>query len=131
MSTNLNMGAIRLEVAHDTNKHVRKALPPSLTVFRGAAEIKYYVKATVGRPQFYKENYRGVCIIREIPFAPSGVSLPPGKMLMRIDTVCGYQVSANRASKGHRYRCGVVCQTPATIFKGQQYTGTERRFSEI
>ncbi|PGH34007.1 hypothetical protein GX50_03154 [[Emmonsia] crescens] len=70
MSTNLNMGAIRLEVAHDTNKHVRKALPPSLTVFRGAAEIKYYVKATVGRPQFYKENYRGYADIKFLPIEP-------------------------------------------------------------
>lgn len=60
------MGAIRLEVARDTNRHVRKALPPSLTGFPGEAEIRYYVKATVGRPQFYKENYRGVCIIWDI-----------------------------------------------------------------
>ncbi|OAX79677.1 hypothetical protein ACJ72_06001 [Emergomyces africanus] len=70
MSTNLNMGAIRLEVARDSNKHVRKALPPSLTGFPGEAEIRYYVKATVGRPQFYKENYRGFADIKFLPIEP-------------------------------------------------------------
>ncbi|ODH41751.1 hypothetical protein ACO22_01329 [Paracoccidioides brasiliensis] len=70
MSTNLNMGGLRLEVARDTNKHVRKALPPSLTGFPGEAEIRYYVKATVGRPQFYKENYRGYADIKFLPIEP-------------------------------------------------------------
>ena len=55
------MGGLRLEVGRDTNKHVRKGLPPSMASFPGEAEIKYYVKATVSRPQFYKENYRSVC----------------------------------------------------------------------
>ncbi|QSS61975.1 arrestin [Histoplasma capsulatum] len=64
------MGAIRLEVARDTNRHVRKALPPSLTGFPGEAEIRYYVKATVGRPQFYKENYRGFADFKFLPIEP-------------------------------------------------------------
>ena len=54
------MGTLRLEVSRDPNEHVKKTLPPSLTGFPGQAEIKYYVKATVVRPQFYKENYRDV-----------------------------------------------------------------------
>lgn len=56
------MGTLRLEVSRDANEHVKKTLPPSLTGFPAKAEIKYYVKATVVRPQFYKENYRGVCL---------------------------------------------------------------------
>lgn len=61
MLTNLNMTGLRLEVARDTDRHVKKTLPPSLSGFPGEAEIKYYVKATIVRPQFYKENIRSVC----------------------------------------------------------------------
>lgn len=61
MLTNLNMTGLRLEVARDTDRHVKKTLPPSLRGFPGEAEIKYYVKATIVRPQFYKENIRSVC----------------------------------------------------------------------
>ncbi|PGH06256.1 hypothetical protein GX51_02453 [Blastomyces parvus] len=70
MKTNLNVGAIRLEVARDMNRHVRRALPPSLTGFPGEAEIRYYVKATVARPQFYKENYRGFADFKFLPIEP-------------------------------------------------------------
>ena len=40
--------------------HVKKSLPPSLSGFPGEAEIKYYVKVTVVRPQLFKENHRAV-----------------------------------------------------------------------
>ena len=60
-TANLNMGSLRLEVARPSHDHVRKTLPPSISGFPGEAEIRYYVKATVVRPQFYKENYRSVC----------------------------------------------------------------------
>ena len=60
MFTNLNFAGMRVEVARDTNRHVKKALPPTLRGFPGEAEIKYYVKVTVVRPQFYKENLRSV-----------------------------------------------------------------------
>ena len=59
--TNLNVAGLRLEMARDTNRHVKKTLPPSLTGFAGQAEIRYYVKVTVQRPAFYKENFRAVC----------------------------------------------------------------------
>lgn len=58
--TNLSMVGLRVEVARDTFAHVKKTLPPSLNTFPGEAEIKYYVKTTVVRPQFYKENIRSV-----------------------------------------------------------------------
>ncbi|KAF3484163.1 uncharacterized protein GIQ15_03487 [Arthroderma uncinatum] len=70
LATNLNMAGIRVEVARDTNQHIRRTLPPSLSGFPGEAEIKYYVKATVVRPQFYKENYRGFADFKFLPIEP-------------------------------------------------------------
>lgn len=54
------MTGLRVEVARDTDRHVKQTLPPSIKSFPGEAEIRYYVKATVVRPQFYKENIRAV-----------------------------------------------------------------------
>jgi hypothetical protein len=51
-----------MEVVAPPNRHVKQTLPPSLNGFPGEAEIRYFVKATVNRPQFYKENPRSVCI---------------------------------------------------------------------
>ena len=62
------MVGLRVEVARDTYAHVKKTLPPSLNTFPGEAEIKYYVKTTVVRPQFYKENIRSVSQIRRSAF---------------------------------------------------------------
>lgn len=58
MFTNLNVVGLRMELAQDTNRHVKKTLPPSLSGIAGQMEIGYYVKVTVQRPAFYKENYR-------------------------------------------------------------------------
>lgn len=62
MMTNLSMIGLRVEVARDSNIHVKKTLPPSLNNFPGEADIRYYIKATVVRPQFFKENIRTVCM---------------------------------------------------------------------
>jgi len=62
MLTNLNFSGLKVEMARDTNRHVKKTLPPSFGGFPGMADIKYFVKATVIRPQFYKENIRSVGI---------------------------------------------------------------------
>jgi len=55
-----NLDVSRLEIVRDTNRHVKKPLPPTLTGFPGEAEIRYFVKVTVQRPAFYKENFRAV-----------------------------------------------------------------------
>ena len=60
MLTNLNFTGLKVEMARDTSRHVKKTLPPSLSGFPGVADIKYFVKATIIRPQFYKENIRAV-----------------------------------------------------------------------
>ncbi|WEW59851.1 hypothetical protein PRK78_005332 [Emydomyces testavorans] len=70
LASNLNMAGIRLEVARDANQHVKRTLPPSLSGFPGEAEIRYYVKVTVVRPQFYKENYRGFADFKFLPIEP-------------------------------------------------------------
>ncbi|KAJ5189845.1 hypothetical protein N7491_008112 [Penicillium cf. griseofulvum] len=70
MLTNLNFSGLKVEVAKDTNRHVRKTLPPSLSGFPGVADIKYFVKATVIRPQFYKENIRSIVPLNFLPIEP-------------------------------------------------------------
>jgi hypothetical protein len=62
---NLNLAGLRVEMARDTNRHVKKSLPPSLSGFPGMADIKYYVKVTIIRPQFYSKNIRAVGITSE------------------------------------------------------------------
>ena len=59
-----------MELAPDTNQHVKKALPPTLTGYPGEADIKYYVKATVVRPKFYQENLRFQVDIKFLPIEP-------------------------------------------------------------
>lgn len=39
-------------------QHVRTTMPPSLTGFPRKAEIRYFVKVTIQRPGFFKENWR-------------------------------------------------------------------------
>ncbi|KAJ5341855.1 Arrestin-like N-terminal [Penicillium brevicompactum] len=77
MLTNLNFSGLKVEVAKDTNRHVRKTLPPSLSGFPGEADIKYFVKATVIRPQFYKENIRSKIVpLNFLPIEPPRTGNP-------------------------------------------------------
>lgn len=55
-----NLNSMRMDMVQGANAHVKKILPPSLGGMPGEAEIQYYVKATVQRPAFYKENFRAV-----------------------------------------------------------------------
>ena len=61
MLTNFN--ALRLDVARNSGIHIKKTLPPSLGGLPGEAEIRYFVKVTVQRPAFYKENFRSVSAV--------------------------------------------------------------------
>lgn len=65
MLTNLSMVGRRVEIARNTEKHVKKTLPPSLNGFPGEAEIRYFVKVTVQRPSFFKENFRAVSVKKD------------------------------------------------------------------
>ncbi|KZF24247.1 hypothetical protein L228DRAFT_92352 [Xylona heveae TC161] len=69
-SNSLHIAGLRLDMISDPNMHVKRTLPPSLSGFPGEAEIKYYVKVTVVRPQFYKENFRDFSDFKFFPIEP-------------------------------------------------------------
>jgi hypothetical protein len=60
----LKFGSVALAYVGDTNSHVKSALPPTLTGFPGEAEIRYYVKATVKRPQIWRADTRYVSYLQ-------------------------------------------------------------------
>ncbi|OTB09199.1 hypothetical protein M426DRAFT_70966 [Hypoxylon sp. CI-4A] len=51
-------------------QHVKATLPPSLTGFPQEAEIRYYIKVTIQRPGFFKENWRYQCGFKFLPVEP-------------------------------------------------------------
>ncbi|MCJ1419732.1 hypothetical protein MMC32_006088 [Xylographa parallela] len=74
MLTNLHVSGARMEMARDSNRHVKKPLPPTLSGFPGEAEIQYFLKATVQRPAFYKENFRARSGLNFLPIEPPRVA---------------------------------------------------------
>ena len=64
-------------MARDYHRHVKRALPPSLSGFPGEAEIRYYVKVTAQRAAFYKENFRAEQNFRFFPIEP--IRPPPNR----------------------------------------------------
>ncbi|KAK7749198.1 hypothetical protein SLS62_008380 [Diatrype stigma] len=50
--------------------HVKSTLPPSLTGFPAEAEIRYYIKVTIQRPGFFKENWRYQVGFKFLPIEP-------------------------------------------------------------
>jgi len=56
--SNVGVSNFGLEMPRAPTKHVHKTLPPTLSGFPGEAEIRYFVKATVARHSFFKENAR-------------------------------------------------------------------------
>src|SRR5947208_10264715 len=58
------------EFAKTPTQHIKTTLPPSLSGFPGEAEIRYYVKVTVNRPQFFKENPRAIGNFTLLPIEP-------------------------------------------------------------
>ena len=51
-------------------EHVTKTLPPSFTGFPQQAEIRYFIKVTVQRPGFFKENWRYQLGFKFLPIEP-------------------------------------------------------------
>ncbi|KAF1851582.1 arrestin [Cucurbitaria berberidis CBS 394.84] len=58
------------EFAKTPTQHIKATLPPSLSGFPGEAEIRYFVKVTVNRPQFFKENPRSTANFTFLPIEP-------------------------------------------------------------
>lgn len=61
---------IGMEVAMPATHHVKRTLPPSLSGFPGEAEIRYFVKVTVIRHSFFKENPRAYAPFNFFPIEP-------------------------------------------------------------
>lgn len=59
-----------IEVAKAPTRHVKKTLPPTLSGFPGEAEIRYFVKATVNRSGFWRENPRAYAPFNFFPIEP-------------------------------------------------------------
>ncbi|KAF2231681.1 arrestin [Viridothelium virens] len=67
---NLSLSGLRLEVARQPSRHVKQTLPPNLTGFPGEADIRYFVKVTVARPQFFQQNARAIVPFSFLPIEP-------------------------------------------------------------
>lgn len=65
-----NVAGLLGEIARATSRHVKTTLPPSLSGLPGQAEIRYFVKVTVQRPAFYKENFRATATFNYLPIEP-------------------------------------------------------------
>ncbi|KAL8639212.1 MAG: hypothetical protein Q9226_008897, partial [Calogaya cf. arnoldii] len=72
--TVVNIGGLQMQAPGNRDRHVKKTLPPTLHAFQDQAIIRYYIKATVVRPAFYKENYRAEHLF---PFFPIEPPRPP------------------------------------------------------
>jgi hypothetical protein len=72
-----------LEMARTPTHHVKQTLPPSLSGFPGEAEIRYYVKVTVNRPQFFKENPRAMANFTFLPIEPPRPAQSDGEAYAR------------------------------------------------
>lgn len=71
------------EFAKTPTQHIKSTLPPSLTGFPGEAEIRYFVKVTVNRPQFFKENPRAIANFTLLPIEPPRPDKPDGEAYAR------------------------------------------------
>ncbi|KAF2222552.1 hypothetical protein BDZ85DRAFT_199894, partial [Elsinoe ampelina] len=54
----ISVAGMSVEIARPPPGHLRRPLPPTLRGFPGEAEIRYFLKATVVRPNILKENVR-------------------------------------------------------------------------
>lgn len=89
------------ELAHPPSRHVKKTLPPTLSGFPGEAEIRYFVKATVTRRAFWKENPRGNTPFNLFPIEPPRPPVSGTEMYARQRHVFTptYQESSTEKSK--------------------------------
>jgi hypothetical protein len=71
------------EFAKAPTHHIKATLPPSLSGFPGEAEIRYYVKVTVSRPSFFKENPRAIANFTFLPIEPPRTEKADGEAYAR------------------------------------------------
>ncbi|KAK5134602.1 hypothetical protein LTR08_006258 [Meristemomyces frigidus] len=66
----VSMSGTGFEMARPPSHHVKKTLPPTLSGFPGEAEVRYFVKATISRHSFFKENPRAYMPFKYLPIEP-------------------------------------------------------------
>ncbi|KAL8684304.1 MAG: hypothetical protein Q9224_006451, partial [Gallowayella concinna] len=66
-ATVVNIAGLQMQAPASSDRHIKQTLPPTLHYFQDQAIIRYYIKATVVRPAFYKENFRTE---HDFPFFP-------------------------------------------------------------
>jgi hypothetical protein len=66
----MNISGSGIEISKPPHGHVKKTLPPTLSGFPGEAEIRYFVKATIRRSSFWKENPRTFAPFNFFPIEP-------------------------------------------------------------
>ncbi|KAF1914189.1 hypothetical protein BDU57DRAFT_285458 [Ampelomyces quisqualis] len=81
--TNVSFSNAIPEFAKAATHHIKATLPPSLAGFPGEAEIKYFVKVTVNRPQFFKENPRAIANFTLLPIEPPRPAATDGEAYAR------------------------------------------------
>jgi hypothetical protein len=64
------MSSFSRGLATAPTQHVHKTLPPTMSGFPGEAEIRYFVKVTVVRQSFFKENPRAQVPFKFFPIEP-------------------------------------------------------------
>lgn len=72
-----------MEIARPATRHVKKTLPPTLGGFPGEAEIRYFVKCTVNRHSFFKENARAYSPFSFFPIEPPRPPLTGSEVFAR------------------------------------------------
>ncbi|KAL8671265.1 MAG: hypothetical protein Q9168_004234 [Polycauliona sp. 1 TL-2023] len=66
----VSIGSLQMQAPGNRDRHIKKTLPPTLHAFQDQAIIRYYIKATVVRPAFYKENFRTEHLFSFLPIEP-------------------------------------------------------------
>ncbi|PNS15144.1 hypothetical protein CAC42_8145 [Sphaceloma murrayae] len=66
----ISVAGMSVEIARPPPGHLRRPLPPTLRGFPGEAEIRYFLKATVARPNILKENIRAFVPFNFSPIEP-------------------------------------------------------------
>lgn len=79
----LNISGSGVEFAKTPTKHVKKTLPPTMSGFPGEAEIRYFVKATVSRHGFWKENPRVYVPFNFLPIEPPKLEITRSEVFAR------------------------------------------------
>lgn len=79
----MSISARHVELGRPAERHLKKTLPPTLSGFPGEAEIRYYVKATVTRHAFWKENPRTYLPINFLPIEPPRQGLSSSEVYAR------------------------------------------------